>query len=152
MPHFSFESCLAKQSFLKQLFRSLTTPEQKYQKIIEFGQSLPPYPEEAKLPQNLVPGCQSLMYLSSFPTEEGKIMFKADSEALISRGLAALLIHIYNQEHPEVILTCPPSVLEEIGIYASLSPNRSNGLSSLFLTMKKHALNYLNKKNNTIPI
>lgn len=136
----SFESCLAKQKQLKQLFAPLSSAEQKYQKIIELGQSLPSYPSDYKLPENLVKGCQSLMHLHARLSPEGKVIFAADSEALISRGLAALLIAIYSDECPEVVLTCPPSCLEAIGIQASLSPSRSNGLASLYLRMKQEAL------------
>ncbi len=143
MATISFESCLAKQAQLKKLFRPLTTSEQKYQQIIELGKSLPSYPEEAKLPDKLVKGCQSLMYLNSSLSAEGKVIFEADSEALISKGLAALLIRIYSDERPEVILTCPPSLLDELGIYASLSPSRSNGLAGLYLRMKQEALKFL---------
>lgn len=139
----SFETCLAKQKQLKQLFASLSTPEQKYHKIIELGASLPPYPPEFKAPENLVKGCQSLMHLCTQLSPEGKMIFFADSEALISRGLAALLITIYHNESPATVLTCPPSILSEIGVQASLSPSRSNGLASLYLKMKQEALKYL---------
>ena len=68
------------------------------------------------------------------------MIFHADSEALISKGLAALLIHIYNEEPPEVVLTCPPSALEELGISHFLSPGRSHGLFSLMNQMKQEAV------------
>lgn len=142
----SFESCLAKQKQLELLFASLLTSEQKYQKIIELGQCLPPFPNEHKLPENLVKGCQSQMHLYAQFSSNGKILFTADSDALISRGLAALLLAIYSGESPEVVLTCPPSCLDTIGIQSSLSPNRSNGLASLHLRMKKEALKLLQSK------
>ena len=136
----SFDTCLAKQTALKQLFESLTSPEQKYHKIIELGQALPAYPHEYKTPEKIVNGCQSLMYLHTYRSDDGNVSFFADSEALISRGLAALLIAIYQGESPETILMCPPSCLESLGIQASLSPSRSNGLASLYLKMKRDAL------------
>lgn len=140
---FSFESCLAKQKELKKLFSPLSAPEQKYQRIIEMGRSLPPYPSIYKQPENLVSGCQSIMHLYACLSERGTVIFIADSEALISRGLAALLIAIYNDERPEVILACPPSCFEEIGIQANLSPSRSQGLGSLYFKMKQEAVKFL---------
>lgn len=138
----AFENCLNKQKRLKKIFNDCSTPEAKYQKIIELGKSLAPYPDSARSPENLVKGCQSLMYLHAERTSD-VIIFLAESDALISRGLAALLLLIYNGEPPEVVLTCPPTLFEEIGIYAALSPSRSNGLASLFLSMKQRALSLL---------
>ncbi|MBS0604454.1 MAG: SufE family protein [Verrucomicrobia bacterium] len=137
-----FETCILKQQRIKQLFSCCSTPQQKYEKIIELGRLLSPYPVELKTPDRLVKGCQSEMYLSTSYTE-GKVVFQAYSEALISAGLAALLLSVYSEEPPEAVLTCPPLFLEELGIHGSLSPSRSNGLSSLFLRMKQDSLNFL---------
>lgn len=134
-----FSSCLVKQEKLKQMFSSCSTPESKYQKIIEFGKNLPPIPLEAKIPENIVSGCQSIVYLQS-RSINGKIFFYASSEALISAGLVALLIFIYNEEDPETILKCPPQFIEELGLLSSLSPTRSNGLGNIYLRMKQDAL------------
>ena len=117
-------------------------PRKKYEKIIELGRQLPAYPFEYKTPDRLVKGCQSAMYLHT-QLVDGRIQFLAFSEALISSGLAALLLTVYNDESPEAILTCPPDFLEELGIHGSLSPGRSNGLASLFQRMKQEALNFL---------
>lgn len=133
---------LHNQNELKNLFRPCTSPESKYQKIIELGRSSEPYPEEHKKPENLVQGCQSIMYLYSW-MHEGRVFYMAGSEALISAGLAALLIKVYSGEAPEVILQEKPSYLEELGIPASLTPTRSNGLYSLYLRMKQDALKFL---------
>ena len=137
-----FSSCLLKQSKVKLLFSSCQTAEQKYTKIIELGRALPPFCSSLKTEENVVKGCQSRMYLHA-TLIEGKVLFQLDSEALISAGLGALLLSVYNEEPPEAILSCPPLFLEELGIHASLSPSRSNGLASLFLRMKKEALNFL---------
>ncbi|MDR2539846.1 MAG: SufE family protein [Chlamydiales bacterium] len=139
---YTFESCLRKQTLVKKLFESCITPEEKYQKIIELGKNLPPFPSLGRTSENLVKGCQSTMYLLSC-LKERKMYFEVCSEALISAGLAALLLSIYQGEPPEVILKCPPLFLEELGLYAALSPSRSNGLSSLFLRMKQEALKAL---------
>lgn len=141
----SFESCLNKQTITKNLFRACITPEQKYQKIIELGRNLPPYPSINKTLENQVSGCQSVMYLCSC-LKETKLHFAVYSEALISSGLAALLLFVYQDEPPEVILKCPPLFLEEIGLQEALSPSRANGLFSLFLHMKQEALKALIQK------
>ncbi len=143
-------SCLAKQLKTKELFTNCSTPQMKYEKIIELGRGLSNYPDELKTECRLVSGCQSQMYLySSF--FEGKMQFRAYSEALISAGLAALLLAVYHDEPPEVILSCQPLFLEDLGIHGSLSPSRSNGLSSLFLRMKMESTKYLNlQKQNFI--
>jgi cysteine desulfuration protein SufE len=137
-----FESCLDKQEQVIALFSACSTPQLKYEKIIELGRNLSPYPVEFKTPENLVTGCQSQMYLHT-SLVDGKVHFQAHSEALISAGLAALLIAVYHSEPPETILSCPPRFLKELGIHGALSPNRSNGLSNLFLKMKKESLNFL---------
>lgn len=137
-----YESCLQKQSEIKKLFESCPDEEAKYTKIIELGRSLPPFKENNKIPENLVSGCQSTMYLAS-TWSEGKIIFEAYSDALISAGLAYLLLKVYSDETPEAILKCPPTYLEDIGITASLTPNRANGLYSLHLKMKQSALKLL---------
>jgi len=140
-----FESCLKKQQEIKKLFESCQNKEEIYQKIIEIGRSTPPLREEFKTQSNEVPGCQSLMYMHT-SRQGDKLFFEAESEALISSGLAALLTKVYSGEEPETILKCPPDYLEEIGISSSLSPNRANGLYSIHLKMKQIALEaFMNK-------
>lgn len=136
-----FESCLKKQQQIKDLFVHCTTEELKYQKIIEFGRQQSPLPMEDKIPSNIVKGCQSTMYLRS-QLEGNHVSFAAESDALISAGLAAILISVYSNETPETILKCPPAYLEELGIGASLTPSRANGLYSIHLRMKQDALKF----------
>lgn len=115
--------------------------EMRYATLIELGKTLSPLPKELQTTDNLVPGCQSILYLhTSF--ENGKCFFQATSDALISKGLAALLIAAYSGESPETILKFPPNFIGEIGIGASLSPNRSNGLAQIHLKMKRDALKF----------
>ncbi|MBS4168637.1 Cysteine desulfuration protein SufE [Parachlamydia sp. AcF125] len=140
-----FVSCLEKQNTLKEIFKACLTEEKKYQKIIELGRGLPRLLEALKIPENKVKGCQSTMYLHSY-MEEGKVYFEAESDALISSGLAAILIQAYSGETPETILKCPPDYLEVLGISASLTPNRANGLYSIHLRMKQDALKFLLKR------
>ena len=139
-----FEACLGKQQKLRALFLSLTSPEAKYEKIIAMGKELPSFPLAEKTTENLVPGCQSILHLST-ALDSGKIYFNADSEAMISKGLAALLIHVYNGESPETLLKCPPAFLQDIGIGQWISPSRSNGLRSLFLKMQQLAVQLIGR-------
>ncbi len=141
-----YNTPMDKQTELKQIFALCPTSEAKYQKIIELGKNLPPFDPAQMVTENIVQGCQSIMYLHSH-LEDGKLFFNASSEALISKGLAALLIFVYSGEAPETILKAPADYLQELGIYASLSPGRSNGLSSMYLRMKQEAVKlFLSKK------
>src|SRR5438105_4779002 len=116
-------TCIEKQLEIKKIFLACSTPESRYEKIIELGRHLETYPEKFKLKENLVGGCQSVMYLHAW-LEEDKIRFYAHSEALISAGLAALLLFVYDGQSPETLFTAPPHFLEELGIASSLSPGR----------------------------
>jgi len=133
------ETLEKKTAELKEIFSSCPTSEAKYQKIIELGRTLPPLDNRFKTPENQVVGCQSVMYLHAF-LQEGRIFFQADSEALISRGLAALLVRAYSGEPPLTVLQNPPHFLSEAGIPQILSPGRSGGLFSLLARMKQEAL------------
>ncbi|WP_075882881.1 SufE family protein [Candidatus Protochlamydia sp. W-9] len=144
-----FQTCLNKQSQIKELFSTCSTPEDRYQKIIEFGRQQANLTDLEKVPTNLVKGCQSQMYLSS-SLVNGQIFFRAESDALISAGLAALLVKVYSGETPETVLKCPPTYLDELGISASLTPNRANGLYSMYLRMKQDALKWLINLEKTI--
>jgi cysteine desulfuration protein SufE len=130
-----------KREKLKKKFLSLSV-EERYHALISLGRELPSLSKEHKIQENIVRGCQSALYLRSY-TREGKIFFEASSDALISAGLAALLISIYNGETPETVLKNPPHFLHELGLYASLSPGRSNGLAHIYLRMQQEALRWL---------
>jgi len=136
------ETFQKKSDAIKKIFTTLTLEEDRYKILIEMGRRLPPVSPDLKVPENLVPGCQSNLYLSS-RFINGLVLFEAASDALISSGLAALLLSVYSGESPETILKQPPQFLDDLGIHASLSPNRSNGLAHIHLRMKKDALKYL---------
>jgi len=134
-----------KQESIKDLFKSCATNAHKYEKIIELGKQLPSLEKNLCNEENRVPGCQSLMYLVS-ECRDGKVYFHADSDALISKGLAWLLIELYSGETPESILTTPPAFVDELGLISSLSLNRANGFASIHLKMKQCALNHIQEK------
>lgn len=125
-----------------EIFDEFKTPDSIYKKIIELGRDLPLPAPTLKDDKNLVSGCQSLMYLSA-ELSEGKLYFSAWSDALISAGLAMILLKAYNGMTPQELLAQPPSFLKELGLLSSLSPSRSNGVISLFNKMKALSLIFL---------
>lgn len=144
-----FTSCLQKVDTVKALFSGCQSDSERYHKIIELGKNCPRLNEQYKVPENLVRGCQSRMFLHS-AFQGDKVVFEAESDALISSGLATLLIMVYSNETPETILKFPPDYLEEIGITSALTPNRANGLYSMHLKMKQDALKLFMKKNEEV--
>lgn len=127
---------------VKNLFTDCHTPQDRYQKIIELGKGLSPMDDKHKTKENIVSGCQSIVYLHTEMREE-KMFFTATSDALISAGLAALLIKAYSGLAPELVLKSQPIFLEELDLFTSLSPSRSNGLSSMLLRMQQDTLKFL---------
>ena len=127
---------------IKCFFKDKKDAESKYLAIIDLGRKLPPLEDEYKVPINKVEGCQSTTYIYSY-YENGLLHFRAESDALISSGLAALMICVYDNQPPEVIINNPPDFLLDLGIHGSLSPNRANGLAQIYLRMKQDASKYL---------
>jgi cysteine desulfuration protein SufE len=111
----------------------------KYEQIIEFGKELEPLEEDKKVEENLVKGCQSRVWL--FPEDEnGVLRFKADSDALISKGIIGLLLKILSGHKAEEISNAELYALDEIGLKEHLSPNRANGLANMVKKIKMYAL------------
>ena len=110
----------------------------KYEYIIDLGKSLDSYPEDKKTDEHLIKGCQSRVWLDA-KVENGVLIFNADSDAIITKGIISLLIRIYSGRTPEEILSSDFSVVEKIGLKENLSPTRANGLVSMIQTMKKLA-------------
>ena len=110
----------------------------KYEYIIDLGKSLDSFPESSKTDEKLIKGCQSRVWLD-WKTEDGKLYFQADSDAIITRGIISLLIRIYSGRTPEEILASDFSVVEKIGLKQNLSPTRANGLLSLIDTIRSAA-------------
>ena len=135
----SFESKVAQ---LKKKYPLLSSSEEKYTEIIRMGRELSPFPPERCTENHLVQGCQSRLYLYTW-MEQGKIFFTAQADALISAGLAALLIAVYSGESPDIVLKNPPNFLHELGIHASLSLNRSSRFSHIHLPIKQNLIKFL---------
>jgi cysteine desulfuration protein SufE len=112
----------------------------KIEYIMDRGRRLPPFPEELKVDANLVPGCQSRVWLvARRDPATGRIRLQADSDAFIVKGLIALLLQLYDDRLPEEILANPPKVLDEIGLTLFLTPGRSNGLASMIARIQAAA-------------
>ena len=114
---------------------------EKYQYMIDLSKSLNEMNLDYKTDENLIKGCQSKVWLHSSYVK-GKIHFKADSDAIISKGIVAILLSVLNNRSPHEILSADLSFIEEIGLKEHLSPNRANGLSSMLKQIKFYALAY----------
>ncbi len=120
----------------------------KYEYLIELGKNLEPYPEEDKTDDKLIKGCQSRVWLDS-KVEEGKVFFKADSDAIITKGIISLLISVYSGRTPEEIADDDFGFISEIGLKENLSPTRANGLVSMIEKIKELAKESIESKVST---
>lgn len=112
----------------------------KYQLLIDLGSDQEPLPEQYKTPQNLIDGCQSRVWLQADYKDDGKIYFQAESDALIVKGIVALLIRVLSGHTPQEIIDADMNFLDQIGLKDHLSPTRSNGLLAMVKQMKAYAL------------
>ena len=115
---------------------------EKYEHIIELGKELEPIAEADKIDDNLIKGCQSRVWLTASLNDEGKVIFSADSDAIITKGLVALMIRVLSDAKPMEIASADLHFLEAIGLNAHLSLTRSNGLLSMVKQMKMYGLAY----------
>lgn len=137
-----------KQDRIIREFELLGDWQERYKYIIKLGQKLEPLDEEHKVDENLVRGCQSQVWLHT-ELDGDKVIFKADSDAAITKGLAALMVRFYSGETPEAILATNPDFIQKIGMQEHLSPTRSNGLASMVKQMKIYAMAYKSKLQQT---
>lgn len=118
--------------------------QDKYSFIIEQGSKLPKLSGNFKIKENLIIGCQSNVWLtSSFDSQNGRILFEADSDALIVKGLISLLIRIFSGQRPRDILETELFLFDKIGLKCHLSPSRVNGLASMLRDIKSYAIKYV---------
>ncbi len=118
----------------------------RYQLLIDLGSEQEPLPEEYKTDNNLIEGCQSRVWLQADYTD-GKVFFRAESDAMIVKGIVSLLIKVYSGHTPDEILGCEPYFVEAIGLKEHLSPTRSNGLLAMIKQMRLYALAFKAKNN-----
>lgn len=122
----------------------------RYSMIIDLGNSLPPIDEKFRTPNHLIEGCQSRVWLNAEQTEDGKVHFTADSDAIIVKGIISMLISVLNDHTPQEILDADLYFIDRIGLSEHLSPTRSNGLLAMVKQMRMYALAFktLNENNN----
>ena len=112
----------------------------KYQLLIDLGSDQQPLPEKYKTESNLIDGCQSRVWLQADLDSDGKVVFQAESDALIVKGIGSLLIRVLSGHTPDEILDAELHFIEDIGLKEHLSPTRSNGLLAMLKQMKLYAV------------
>ncbi|MGZ4043917.1 MAG: SufE family protein [Bacteroidia bacterium] len=113
--------------------------EGKYEHLIDLGKSLPKIKEENKTEDNIIKGCQSRVWLDA-EKKDGKIYFSADSDAIITKGMVALMIRVLSGQTPKDIIDSKLEFIDKIGLKEHLSPTRANGLVSMINRMKMDAI------------
>ena len=122
----------------------------KYEYLIELGKALEAYPEEQKTEEKLIKGCQSRVWLD-YEMKDGKLYFRADSDAIITKGIISLLISVYSGRTPAEIAADDFGFVDQIGLKENLSPTRANGLVSMIDTIKWVANDMAEKEKSVIP-
>ncbi len=121
-------------------FSALDDWMDRYQLLIDLGNEQPPMPASGKTEQNLIDGCQSRVWLQAELSPSGTLLFTAESDALIVKGIIALLIRILNDHTPQEILQADLYFIDQIGLREHLSPTRSNGLLAMVRQIRAYAL------------
>ena len=129
-------------------FEGLTDWMDRYAYIIELGGQLPEIPESYKTPENLIEGCQSRVWIHAELNSDGEVVFEADSDAMIVKGIVALLLRVLSSQKPEDILDSELYFIDSIGLKEHLSPTRSNGLVAMVKQMRMYALAFKTLKGN----
>jgi len=114
---------------------------QRYEYMIDLGKSLPLIEEKYKIDENIIKGCQSKVWVHAEMKDE-KIEFTADSDAIITKGIIAILIRVFSGQHPKDIIDADTAFIDEIGLKEHLSPTRANGLVSMIKQLKMYAVAY----------
>ena len=119
---------------------------QRYEYMIELGKSLPLIDPEYKTEDNIIKGCQSKVWIHA-DLEGDKLVFTADSDAIITKGIIAILIRVFSNQHPDAILGADTSFIDKIGLKEHLSPTRANGLVSMIKQLKMYAIAFKTQIN-----
>ncbi|MDR1985185.1 MAG: SufE family protein [Prevotellaceae bacterium] len=120
-------------------FSAFTDWMDKYEYLIELGKNLPVIDEKSKTEQHLIKGCQSRVWIDA-EYIDGKIIYKADSDAIITKGIISLLISVMSGQEPNEIINADLFFIDKIGLHENLSPTRANGLLAMIKQMKLYAL------------
>jgi cysteine desulfuration protein SufE len=119
---------------------------ERYEYMIELGKSLPLVAEEYKTDDYIIKGCQSKVWVHA-DMQNDKVIFTADSDAIITKGIIAILIRVFSNQEPKEILEANTKFIDEIGLKEHLSPTRANGLVSMIKQLKMYALAYEQTQN-----
>jgi len=129
-------------------FEIFTDWMDRYEYLIDLGKSLPPFDVAFKKPEYLIEGCQSKVWL--YPSfRNGIVTFSADSDALITRGIIALLVRVFSGHTPDEIINANIYFIEKIGLRENLSPTRSNGLLAMMKQIKLYAIAFKSKQEHS---
>ena len=115
--------------------------DERFQYVIDLGKSLPLIDEKFKTEDNIIKGCQSKVWLHA-DEQDGKLVFTADSDAIITKGIIAVLIRTFSNQKPKDILEADTTFIDQIGLKEQLSPTRANGLVSMIKQIKLYALGF----------
>lgn len=127
------------QEEIKDEFSMFDDWEERYQYVIDLGNSLPLIDGQYKTEENIIKGCQSKVWLHG-EQRDGNVVFTADSDAILTKGIIAILIRVFSNQKPEDILEADTAFIDEIGLKEHLSPTRANGLVSMIKQIKMYAL------------
>ena len=119
---------------------------QRYEYMIELGKSLPLIEPQYKTEDYIIKGCQSKVWVHA-DLKEDKLVFTADSDAIITKGIIAILIRVFSNQHPDAILNADTSFIDKIGLKEHLSPTRANGLVSMIKQLKMYAIAFKTQLN-----
>jgi len=114
---------------------------QRYEYMIELGKSLPLIDDQYKTDDNIIKGCQSKVWVHA-EMRDDKVVFTADSDAIITKGIIAILIRVFSNQTPQAIIEADTAFIDEIGLKEHLSPTRANGLVSMIKQIKMYAIAY----------
>lgn len=120
--------------------------EERYQYMIDLGKTLPLIDEQYKTQENIIKGCQSKVWVHAEMNDD-KVVFTADSDAIITKGIIAILIRTFSNQHPQDIIDADTDFIDEIGLKEHLSPTRANGLVSMIKQLKMYAIAYQTQLN-----
>lgn len=115
--------------------------EERYQYMIDLGKTLPLIDEQFKTDDNIIKGCQSKVWVHA-EMKDDKIIFTADSDAIITKGIIAILIRVFSNQEPKAIIDADTEFIDAIGLKEHLSPTRANGLVSMIKQLKMYAIAY----------
>ena len=140
------ESIAEKQQEVIEEFSLFEDWMQRYEHMIDLGKSLPLIAEEYKTEDNIIKGCQSKVWVHA-ALEEDQLVFTADSDAIITKGIIAILIRVFSHQHPKAILEADTDFIDKIGLKEHLSPTLANGLVSMIKQIKMYAVAYQTQLN-----